>query len=200
MARQIVVSHQGVATTFDFKKLDRSKLYGKRMRMLLDSQGERCTRASLTADGAVLVRAGMTAQGYFTEDGQMVSGSQLVGLDAEGQVLERVESTLGVEQELEQVDPSVLLDHRPQTIYMLDAQDLDPHLEALLIGGAVLKFRFNYRPDYRAEAAFLVANDEGVFALIGHPVEHTWCELDQPHLPDIAEEDEDDDDLDFDFF
>jgi hypothetical protein len=200
MARQIVVSHQGVTTHFDFTKLDRSQLYGKRTRMLLDSEGQPCTRASLTADGAVLVRAGMTAQGYFTGDGRMVPSADLVGLGPDDEVLPRVDSTLGVEQEAEVVDPSALLDTRVQTIYMLDSEDLDPALEALMMGGSVLRVPFNYRPDFQTEWAFLVRNDEGVFAVIGRPIERDWCELDQPHLPDLVTDEDDDDDLDFDFF
>ncbi len=200
MARQIVVSHLGATTHFDFTKLERSKLYGKRMRLLLDSEGQPCTRASLTSDGAVLVQAGMTAQGYFDAAGCMVPAGDLVGLSPEGEPLPAVDSTLGVEQAAEQVDPTELLDTRIQTLYTLSSEDLDPGLHALLLGGAVLKLPFNYRPDFRTEWAFPVANEEGMFAIVGRPIQRDWCELDQPLLPDIDAEDEDDDDLDFDFF
>ena len=69
MARQIVVELDGIESSFDFAKLDRSKLYGTRKRVALDPDGQPCERADLTSDGAVLLRRGMTAQGYFDEAG-----------------------------------------------------------------------------------------------------------------------------------
>ena len=39
MARQIAVILDGVTTCFDFKKVDRSKLYGRRVRVPLDGDG-----------------------------------------------------------------------------------------------------------------------------------------------------------------
>ena len=72
-ARQIVLSFKGAESAFGFSKLDRSKLYGRRMRQLLDSDGHACSRAALTADGSTLITAGMTAQGYFDDEGRMIS-------------------------------------------------------------------------------------------------------------------------------
>jgi len=198
MARQIVLTHQGTTTAFDFKKIDRSKLYGRRVRVFLDREQNRCQRASLTTDGALLVRSGMTAQGYFATDGTWVANNKLVGLDDEGNILPAVPSTLGVPQELHTVDPSELFDHRIKTVYALESEDLNPGLIEALLGGAVMKFPFNYRVDFMTEWGFLVANDHGVFALIGNPSEFDWCELQQPEA--ISLDDDDDDDLDFDFF
>jgi len=199
MARQIAVTLDGNTTCFDFKKVDRTKLYGRRIRMLLDGDGEPCTRASLTADGSTLIRRGMTAQGYFDSEGTWVPNGELVGLDDDGNAMELVESTLGVPQPLKRVSASRLLDMRLQAVYALDAEDLDPGLEAALMGG-VLEFQFNYRPDYRSEAGFLVRNDQGVFALVGTMTDPPWLDLDQapPLVEDI--DDDDSDDLDFDFF
>jgi hypothetical protein len=69
MAKSIVVDRGGAVSSFDFTKVSRSKLYGRRRRMALDPSGRACTRASLTADGSLLILAGMTAQGYFDGEG-----------------------------------------------------------------------------------------------------------------------------------
>ena len=201
MAKTIRVVLDGVETHFDFKKLDRAKLYGRRIRMLLDSDGEPCTRASLTMDGSTLVRAGMTAQGYFDEDGTWIPNGDLVGLSEDGHALDRIPSTLGEPQQLRPCPASDVLDMRLQAVYMLDSEALDPALDEALRSGASFAFDFNYRPDFRSEQGFLVANEHGVFALVGTRTEPDWCELDQPALP-ITEDDSDDDsdDLDFDFF
>lgn len=200
MARQITLTLDGATSSFDFKKVDRNKLYGRRIRMLLDGDGEPCTRASLTADGSTLLRVGMTAQGYFDDEGTWIPNADLVGLDGDGQPLEPVPSTLGVPQKLAKVHASEMLDMRLQTVYALSAADLDAGLEDALEAGDIFRFQFNYRPDFRPEAGFLVANEHGVFALVGTMTEPPWLELDQPVLLDEDVSDDDSDDLDFDFF
>ncbi|MCP4808040.1 MAG: hypothetical protein GY884_22065 [Proteobacteria bacterium] len=83
---------------------------------------------------------------------------------------------------------------------MLSSAELDPKLEEALQAGASFAFAFNYRPDFRSEEGFLVANEHGVFALVGTKTEPDWCDLDQPSLPDVEDDSDDDsDDLDFDF-
>ncbi len=199
-ARQIVLSFKGAESAFGFSKLDRSKLYGRRMRQLLDSNGHACSRAALTADGSTLITAGMTAQGYFDDEGRMISTRDLVGLDEDGNTLDAVPSTLGVAQEAQVVDPVQVSDTRVHAVYMLDPEDLDPQLHDVLKDGQILGFDFNYRADFKSEKGFVVLNDEGLFALIGKPVQYTWSELDSLPPIDAGEDTEDDDSLDFGMF
>lgn len=202
MARQVVVSFEGATSTFEMSKVDRSKLYGRRMRVPLDEHGEKCTRASLTEDGSVMVKSGMTAQGYFDEEGVWFPNKELVGITPEGELAEKEPSTLGVEQELEgPVKPEEVLDLRLQSVYALERWDVDEALYDYLVAGDVFKFKFNYRADFRAETAFLVANPEGdVFAIIGRMTEPVWREAEEM-LPTFVEEaEDDDDDLDFEMF
>ena len=69
MAKPIILSHGGAVSKFDFSKIDRKKIYGKKTRMNLDPSGEVCARADLPDDGWMLVKRGMSAQGYFDEAG-----------------------------------------------------------------------------------------------------------------------------------
>ncbi|MFT5584631.1 MAG: hypothetical protein ACI9VR_002216 [Cognaticolwellia sp.] len=199
-ARQIVLSYKGAESAFGFSKLDRSKLYGRRMRQLLDSDGQACSRAALTADGSTLITAGMTAQGYFDAEGCMISTRDLVGLDAQGGTLDAVASTLGVAQDAQVVDPVQVCDTRVHAVYMLEPEDLDPQMHDALKNGQVLAFDFNYRADFKSEKGFVVMNDEGLFALIGRPILFTWSELDTLPPIDADEDTEDDDSLDFGMF
>ena len=64
MAKPIVVSLEGIESSFDHAKVERAQLYGARRRLPLDSTGEACIKAGLTTDGLYLLQAGMTAQGY----------------------------------------------------------------------------------------------------------------------------------------
>lgn len=201
MAREVVVSYQGNVSRFGMSKVDRTKLYKRRRRIQLGPDGEPCRSAKLAADGSLLVLSGMTAQGYFTENGSWVPSKELVGLDAEGEPIEKIDSTLGVEQALEgPVDAADVLDLKVQSVYGLDPSELDDALKAALEKGEVFRFSFNYRADYQAEIAFLIANNEGeVFALIGQPTVPVWQDV-RAILPAVVDDDEDDDELDFEMF
>lgn len=200
MAKPIIVSWQGNQSSFNIAKLDRTKLYGRRQRQVLDSAGGRCERAELTRDGALLIRSGMTAQGYFDDAGTWIANRELVGIDAEGGLVDKVPSTLGAEQELEgPVDPGDVLELAMRSVYMLTPEELDDGLKDKLLAGAIFRFAFNYRADYEAETGFLVANEGAFFALIGRPAPAQWCEL-ETVVEESFDTDDDDDDLDFEMF
>ena len=199
MAKPIVVSLGDAESRFDFSKLERKKLYGSRRRIPQDHSGEACKRASLTDDGQFLIQSGMTAQGYFTDDHRWVPNKELVGIE-NGEVVEKVPSTLGEAQTLEACTPQRLLDHRLTTVYMLEGQDVDPALAAALEKGELFTFAFNYRADFRAETGFLLQNKEGIFVLVGVEAKAEWLEPSAP--PPLIEEEEEEleDELDFEMF
>lgn len=202
MARTINVRLDGQESTFTFKAVDRSALYGKRRRVALDSDGHPCTRASLLEDGSLLLRSGMTGQGYFLPDGTYLKQADLEGFSPDGKALPKVPSTIDVPQDLDgPVNPHDVLNLRLETIYVLTADAVSESLMQRLTAGDIYRFSFNFREDYRAETGYLVANDAGTFALIGVPVEYAWSVLDVlselPAGDDTAADD--DDELDFEF-
>jgi hypothetical protein len=202
MARKIVVQLGDSESSFAFSKVDRKKLYGSRRRIPLDPTGERCTRASLTDDGALLIQSGMTAQGYFTEDGYWVPNKELVGLDEEGETLPKRPSTLGEAQALDgPLGPEALLDTKVHAVYALEPEEVDAALVAKLIDGALFRFPFSYRGDYSQDVGFLIANGEGeLFALVGRGLDPEWRDPEE-RIPTFTEdEDDDDDELDFEMF
>lgn len=200
MARSIVVERDGKTSSFAFSKVDRSKLYGTRRRIHLDPAGEPCTRAALTDDGALLLRVGMTAQGYFDDEDRWIPYRELKGLGPEGEELEKQPSTLGEAVPLEgPVPPQALLDLRTQSVYMLDPEELDDELRDELEDGAVFRLPFNYRAGWSMGHAFLVANPEGdLFAVMGDEATPDWCE--PTRLPEADEDEDLDDVLDFEMF
>ncbi len=200
MAKAIIVQYKGAESQFGFTKLDRSKLYGKRRRVVMDQQGMPCERAALTRDGTLMIRAGMTGQGYYDESGKPVERKELVGIDEDGNLVERKASTLGVVQELSgPVPPDEVMDLSLLSVYILDPKELDADLEAELGKGHIFRFPFNYYADYHLETGFLLANKEGIFALIGSMTQPVWCEPDTVS-EDFEEADMEDDDLDFEMF
>ena len=199
MAKPIVVSYKSKESSFDHGKLDRAKLYGKKKRVALDSSGEVCIKASLDDDGTTLIRSGMTAQGYFENDGAWVPNKELVGLDETGKPLELQDSTLGAAQTVEAPASAIdLLNLKVTTVYMLEPKEIDSNLEKELENGELIKIPFNYRSDYRLETGFLLKNKEGYFCIVGVPTHPEWSELKNISVETF--EDEDSDDLDFDMF
>jgi hypothetical protein len=89
----------------------------------------------------------MTAQGYFTSDKRWVPNAELVGLDADGNALDKQPSTLDVAQPLEEVSAAELLDVAAQHVYALDADEVDPELDAAGDEGKIFRFKFNARAD-----------------------------------------------------
>ena len=198
MAKPIVLEFEGAQSSFDLAKLDRARLYGSRKRIPLDQNGQACIKAALTTDGLYLLQSGMTAQGYFDEDGRWLQRSQLSGLDVDGNVLELRPSTLGVTQIAVAVDPSELLRYTTVAIYLLEAIGVDGVLDARLGAGEVFRFGFNYGSDFHLETAFLIKNADGYFCLVGTPMLPIWSEPGRVEL--AASSEETSDDLDFEMF
>jgi hypothetical protein len=177
MAKPIIVTFAGSESLFAISKVERSKLYPTRKRIPMDAQGQPCTRASMTADGTNVLKSGMTAQGYFTPGGRWVPKEELVGINADGSLAELKPSTLGVAQILEgPVSASDLLDLGVVGAYALEPEAANEALLASLQKGDLYRFPFNYGADYNCETAYLLANDEGIFALVGNPATPGWIE------------------------
>jgi hypothetical protein len=132
MAKPIVLAFEGAESTFDHAKLDRARLYGARKRIPLDQEAQPCVKAALTTDGLYLLQSGMTAQGYFDEEGRWLQRGQLVGLGPDGNALELKPSTLGVAKEAVVADPSELLRHTIDAVYVLDPSAVDGTLAGWL--------------------------------------------------------------------
>jgi len=196
MAKPVILSLGGAPSSFDAVKVDRSKLYGSRKRIAVDAKDRQCVKAALTADGSQLIRSGMTAQGYFSADGSPVSRSEMVGLDSAGQVVETKPSTLGAEQALfGPVSASEVLDLELESVFWLEPIEVSEGLLAGLKEGAIYKCAFNYTAGLEVETAFLLSNSEGIFAIVGKPVEPRWVEEGTVFLAEVTEDDEDE--LDF---
>ena len=198
--REIVVRLGDEETSFQFAKVDRGKLYGRKERVILDENGERCVAAFLTADGAALVPPGGTAHLYIDEAFDTIDRKDLRAVDDEGNELTQVPSTLGVAQSLTEVPPTRLLDHVIASAYELESEALGEGLRAALESGAIFECLYQYREGYDADALFLLKNDEGVFGLVGRPSGFEFLEREAP-VVEPGDDDDDEDDLgdDFDF-
>jgi hypothetical protein len=197
MAKSIIVAYAGGESSFAISKVDRTKLYPTRKRVPLDAQGQPCTRASMTSDGANVLKSGMTAQGYFTTAGRWVPKEELVGINPDGSLTDLKASTLGVSQMLKgPVSERELLDLEVASIYLLEPETVAETLLASLQQGDLYQFAFNYGTGYSCEIACLLANDEGIFAVVGSQATPAWIEEPTVFVTE-TEEDSSADEFDF---
>lgn len=200
MAKTINLTYKGNQAVFAYKPIDRGVLYGKRRRVAFDTEGNECAKASLLSDGSLLIKSGMTAQGYFTPEGVWVPQSDLEAINDDGTVPDLLPATIGEEVEAKLISPVEALNLKFNTTYSLEPESISDELKKELDSGAILSFPFNPRADYNIETGILVSNENGYFALIGNPVEYQYASLDS--LVSVAEEVASDssDDLDFEMF
>jgi hypothetical protein len=199
MAKPVILNFNGESASFTPTKVDRTKIYGARKRIAIDSEGTTCTKAALTIDGMLTIRSGMLAQGYFTPEGRMVQRSEMTGMDASGNKVETKPATLGVPQELTgPVQATEVLDLQIQSVYFLTPENFPATLSEELKAGKIYRFPFNYSAGLETETAYLLGNDEGIFALSGKPVDTVWVDESTSFVPETPDTEEESDDLDFD--
>ena len=197
--RAIVVRYGDEETHFSFARVDRGKLYGRKERVILDENGDRCIPAYLTPDGAALVPPGGTAHVYVDEQFDHVPRGDLQAVDEEGNTLEQTPSTLGEAQELTPTTPQRLLDHTIVSVYELATEELSDTLKKALADGELFEMLYNYKAGYDPDRLFLLQNEEGVFGLVARPTGFAFLERENPVVFDDEDEAEDElsDDLDF---
>ncbi len=197
MAKPLMVTLGTETFSFSLSEVERADLYGSRKRVPTDAGGRTCTRAGLTQDGSLLIASGMSGQGYFNAAGRYVARGQLVGVNAQGAVVQSQPSTLGLPQALQgPVDPSQVLDLELLSVYLLAPEQAGGALLDRLQAGEIYACDFNYAASLEVERAYLLANDQGVFALVGKPVTVGWVEEGARFAPPV-EAAEASDDLDF---
>ena len=200
MAKTINISYKGESAVFGYKPIDRGVLYGKRRRVPFDGEGNECAKASLLEDGSLLIKSGMTAQGYFTPDKVWVAQGDLEAINPDGSTPELFPATIGEVVEATHLSPVEALNLRFGTTYALEPEVLSEGIKKELDSGVVLTFPFNPRADYEVETGVLVGNENGYFALIGQKNQYEFVGL--ASVVSVAEEANSDtsDDLDFEMF
>jgi len=200
MAKTINLTYGSEVAVFTYKPIDRSVLYGKRRRVAFDLDGNECAKASLLADGSLLIRSGMTAQGYFAADNTWVPQSELEAINPDGTNPELHPATVGENVTAEKITAIEALNLKFDTTYSLESEQLPPGLKTELDAGSIFRFPFNPRADYQVETGILVSNENGYFALIGQTVEYQYSALSSVvSVVDEAASDSSDD-LDFEMF
>ena len=167
MARTMTFSFEGRPFECSINKVDRGKLYGRVSVETLDVEKRRCELATLAYDGKTIIPFGGTALGYMNPDGHWLTRSQLTPTTPDGELIEEVESSFKITNELNQIaTPEEFLDHSTRLTYQLDEEKIDSACRKALDSGTIFKIRFSYRGGVSVDPAFVLSNEEGVWLLI----------------------------------
>ena len=200
MARKAELLVNGQRILAEFKKVDRKKIYGWSSIEVFDQNGSKCTLAGL-AEGQYVMPSGSSALVSLNAKGEAVSKSTLVGVDSEGNKVEKVPSIYDQKVMLREATVDEYLSMAVKSVYQLQ---IDENKEALLEdlnSGKIYYFVFNYRADYEGDDAFLISNGTDVFAITGMRSDLEFIGLqdnEQELVPEEAQVEEDD--MDFAMF
>ena len=180
-----------------FTKLDRKKIYGWTKTEVFDDQDQLCALATI-ADGQHILPSGSVAMASFNDRGEYVSKSSLIGLDNKGKTVEKVPSIFDAPAILKAIDLDEFLSLNVKSVYQLSLSEGKEVLIEMLDKGDIFHFMFNYRSDYEADDAYLISNEDAIFAVVGKKANLDYIGLDNkeeelPEEPEIVDED------DFDF-
>ncbi len=202
MARELQFRFNDSSFGCELNKIDRTKLYGSVDIETRDSEGNRCSLATLANDGKTLIPTGGTASGYLNPDGEWIERADLVPMNLDGDELPTLPSSFDAPIELnQQADLSTFLNHSIRLSYVLECEDgFDSDLLEQLQSGAIFKFEFLYRAGVSPDPAFIIADGKrNVWMLVGTPAQIDFTGLDQAAVPTANADADDDDEDDFDF-
>ena len=193
MAREIFLNLDKKKSSFEISKIDRKKLYGFKKRLFIDEKGKECSKANLEEEtGIVFVNNDMSIC-YLDHKGNYIEKKDLEAFNENGKKIEKQESTIGKEVNLESMSIEDALNLKVNSVYILEPKDFDKNLQSKLDKGEIFSFPFNYYADFKLEDAIILKSEKEYFALIGRKTSCHWIGENSDDLPEEVEEFEEDD-------
>ena len=201
MARQAEFSFSGKSIKAELKKVDRKKIYGWSTIKVYDENGSKCSLAGLS-EGSYVMPSGSSSLVSLNSKGETVSKNTLVGVNLDGEKVEKVPSIYDQKVILREASIDEYLSMAVKTVYQLNIEENKEALLGELNEGKIYYFVFNYREDYEGDDAFLLSNENEIFAVTGlsSDLEFIGLEDNEKELVAEAEEVAEEDDLDFAMF
>ena len=198
MARKAEFTLNGKSVSAELKKVDRKKIYGWSNIEVYDDNGSTCKLAGL-AEGIYVLPSGSTSLVTLDSNGKSVSRSSLVGVDKDGKKVPIVPSIYDEKVVLKESSIDDYLTLAVKSVYQLNLENDDFLLDELN-SGKIYHFIFNYRADYEGDDAFLISNENEVFAITGMCAELDFVGLENNEQELYQQDQEDEEDLDFAMF
>jgi len=201
MPRPLILSVDGREFPVQIVKINREDLYGSVEIEAFDEKGKPAELLILAPDGKTLIGKGGTALATLDAKGNSISRTELNVVGANGEALERVESSFDKSNELRKADVDDYLSMIVKSVYSIGAvgEESISHLVDLLSDGRIYRFPFSYRGGVEYDDAFVIGNGKDAFLVIGKQAVMQFAKLGQAAKLEPIEEDEiSADDLDFD--
>ena len=201
MPRPLILSVDGREFPVQIVKINREDLYGSVEIEAFDEKGKPAELLILAPDGKTLIGKGGTALATLDAKGNSISRTELNLVGANGEALERVESSFDKSNELRKADVDDYLSMIVKSVYSIGAvgEESISHLVDLLSDGRIYRFPFSYRGGVEYDDAFVIGNGKDAFLVIGKQAVMQFAKLGQAAKLEPIEEDEiSADDLDFD--
>ena len=175
-------------------KIERKKIYGYKEISALDSNGNECRQCYLDASGTILIPPGAVKLSALDEDGNTVERSEMILVDADGNIPENFPSSFDAPVMLEHtVSEEEFLDHLWKGVYQIDNSEL-----AAATGEKIYAFPFSYRGGHTCDEGFLLAANGECFLFCGEKLEFPFLNAPDSGVLDDVEESCEDDDFEFD--
>lgn len=94
MAKQLDIRINGRSFSVAPVKLERKKIYGWNEMRVVTPDGELCQQAGLNSDGITIIPAGNIKTGMLREDALWMERSELIAIDAYGNKVKAIPSSL----------------------------------------------------------------------------------------------------------
>jgi len=201
MARTAEFSINGLSIVAELKKVDRKKIYGWSSIEVYDENKSKCKIAGL-ADGCYILPSGSTSLVTLNTKGEVVSKSDMVGLDSNGKPVDKVPSVYDRTVMLREATVDEYLSLSVKSVYQLSIAEKKEDFLKVLNTGKIFYFVFNYREDYEGDDAFLLSSGNEIFAITGMLSDPEFIGLQDNEQELVVEDTEviDEDDFDFAMF
>ena len=201
MARTVEFSINSLSMTAELKKVDRKKIYGWSSIEVYDENKSKCKIAGL-ADGCYILPSGSTSLVTLNTKGEVVSKSDMVGLDSNGKPVDKVPSVYDRTVMLREATVDEYLSLSVKSVYQLSIAEKKEDFLKVLNTGKIFYFVFNYREDYEGDDAFLLSSGNEIFAITGMLSDPEFIGLQDNEQELVVEDTEviDEDDFDFAMF
>jgi len=198
MARTAEFSINGLSIVAELKKVDRKKIYGWSSIEVYDENKSKCKIAGL-ADGCYILPSGSTSLVTLNTKGEVVSKSDMVGLDSNGKPVDKVPSVYDRTVMLREATVDEYLSLSVKSVYQLSIAEKKEDFLKVLNTGKIFYFVFNYREDYEGDDAFLLSSGNEIFAITGMLSEPEFVGLEDNEQELVVEDAEASEEDDFDF-
>jgi hypothetical protein len=157
----------------EMHKVDRAKLYGTKEVEVVDEHEASCELATLADDGRTLIGKGGTGLGWVDADGKWCDKANLKPINVDGDEVVPVKSSFSATIKLfDTATVDEYFEHNIRLLYELQPLDADSQItEAYkqlvdaLKKGTIFTFPYSFRGGLEADAAFLLANDQGAIMM-----------------------------------